>query len=165
MLHYRLLLWLSGKESADNAGAAGDAGSIPGLRRFPVGEHGNPPQILAWRIPWTEEPGGLQFIDHKESNMNEATWQACIHIILQNWLSWTTQFSYLISIFQVPMKFLQIRALWLMVFMRKERMIYILIHFDCLHLPNKIKILFLAPTKFTDILRTQWQYLTKKYLH
>ena len=27
----------------------------------PPGEgHGNPLQILAWRIPWTEEPGGLQ---------------------------------------------------------------------------------------------------------
>jgi len=24
--------------------------------------------ILAWRIPWTGEPGGLQSIDHKESD-------------------------------------------------------------------------------------------------
>ena len=22
--------------------------------------------IIAWRIPWTEEPGGLQFTGHKE---------------------------------------------------------------------------------------------------
>ena len=29
-------------------------GSIPGLRRSPGGG------ILAWEIPWTEEPGGLQ---------------------------------------------------------------------------------------------------------
>ena len=21
--------------------------------------------ILAWEVPWTEEPGGLQFMDHK----------------------------------------------------------------------------------------------------
>ena len=77
-------LRLSGKESACNAGAAGDAGVIHGSRRPPVGEHGNPPRILAWRIPWTEEPGGLQFIDHKESNMNEATWQARIHVTLEN---------------------------------------------------------------------------------
>ena len=27
--------------------------------------------ILAWRIPWTEEPGGLQ--GHKESDTTEAT--------------------------------------------------------------------------------------------
>ena len=27
--------------------------------------------ILAWRIPWTEEPGGLQSMDHKELDMTE----------------------------------------------------------------------------------------------
>ena len=27
--------------------------------------------ILAWRIPWTEEPGELQFIGHKESDTIE----------------------------------------------------------------------------------------------
>ena len=32
--------------------------------------------ILARRIPWTEEPGGLQSIDHKESDMTEATQHA-----------------------------------------------------------------------------------------
>ena len=25
--------------------------------------------ILAWRIPWTEEPGGLQSMGHKELDM------------------------------------------------------------------------------------------------
>ena len=25
--------------------------------------------LLAWRIPWTEEPGGLQSMGHKESDM------------------------------------------------------------------------------------------------
>ena len=29
--------------------------------------------ILAWRIPWTEEPGGLQSIGGKESDTTEAT--------------------------------------------------------------------------------------------
>ena len=29
--------------------------------------------ILAWRIPWTEEPGRLQSIGHKESDMTEVT--------------------------------------------------------------------------------------------
>ena len=28
--------------------------------------------ILAWRIPWTEEPGGLQSTGHKESDSTEA---------------------------------------------------------------------------------------------
>ena len=26
---------------------------------------------LEWRIPWTEEPGGLQFWGHKESDTTE----------------------------------------------------------------------------------------------
>ena len=42
-----------GKESACNAG---DLGPIPGLGRSPGGSHAS---IVAWRIPWTEEPGGL----------------------------------------------------------------------------------------------------------
>ena len=28
--------------------------------------------ILAWRSPWTEEPGRLQSMGHKESDMTEA---------------------------------------------------------------------------------------------
>ena len=40
---------------------AGDAGSIPGLGRSPGEGNGNLlSSILAWEIPWTEEPGGLQ---------------------------------------------------------------------------------------------------------
>ena len=27
--------------------------------------------ILAWRIPWTEEPGGLQFTGREESDTTE----------------------------------------------------------------------------------------------
>ena len=29
--------------------------------------------ILAWRIPWTEEPGGLQSMSHKELDTTELT--------------------------------------------------------------------------------------------
>ena len=43
-----------------NARDARDVGSIPGLGRFPGGGNGNHSNILAWRILWTEEPGGLQ---------------------------------------------------------------------------------------------------------
>ena len=32
--------------------------------------------ILAYRIPWTEEPGGLQSMGCKELDMNEATWHS-----------------------------------------------------------------------------------------
>ena len=37
-----LFRWLGGKESACNAGATGDTGSIPGSERSPGGGHGNP---------------------------------------------------------------------------------------------------------------------------
>ena len=29
--------------------------------------------ILPWEIPWTEEPGGLRSMGHKESDTTEAT--------------------------------------------------------------------------------------------
>jgi len=39
---------------------AGDSGSIPELRRSPSGVKATHSSILAWEIPWTEEPGELQ---------------------------------------------------------------------------------------------------------
>ena len=33
--------------------------------------------VLAWRIPWTEEPGGLQPITCKESDVTKVTEHAC----------------------------------------------------------------------------------------
>ena len=37
---------------------AGDSGLIPGSGRSPGVGNGNHPSILAWKIPWTEEPDG-----------------------------------------------------------------------------------------------------------
>ena len=75
-----------GKGSTCNAGDAGDVNLIPGLGRSPKGGHGNPlHNILAWRIPWTEEPGELQ---SQRVGMTEAgvcmhthiyMWRECIH--------------------------------------------------------------------------------------
>ena len=39
---------------------AGGPGSTPELGRSPGDGNGFPLRILAWRIPWTEKPGGLQ---------------------------------------------------------------------------------------------------------
>ena len=39
---------------------ARNTSSIPGLGRSPEKEMATHSGILAWRIPWTEEPGGLQ---------------------------------------------------------------------------------------------------------
>ena len=49
-----------GSEVKASARNVGDLGSIPGLGRFPGEGNGNPLSILAWRIPWVEDPGGLQ---------------------------------------------------------------------------------------------------------
>ena len=51
--------WCSSKESASNAGAAGDKGLILGWDD-PLEEcMATHSSVLAWRTPWTEEPGGL----------------------------------------------------------------------------------------------------------
>ena len=49
---------LNGKESACNEG---DPGLIPGLKRSLEKGMAIHSSILAWRIPWTEKPYGLQF--------------------------------------------------------------------------------------------------------
>ena len=49
-----------GSEGKPSACNAGDLGSITGLGRSPGEAEGNPLQCSSWRIPWTEEPGGLQ---------------------------------------------------------------------------------------------------------
>ena len=48
------------KNPPANAGDSRDMGSIPGWGRSPGKGSGNPFQILAWKIPWTEESGELQ---------------------------------------------------------------------------------------------------------
>ena len=48
-----------GKEPTCNAG---DPGLIPGLEDPLEEEMATHSSILAWRIPWTEKPGRLQFM-------------------------------------------------------------------------------------------------------
>ena len=63
-----------GKECTCNAG---DLGLIPGLGRSPGWEDpleegmATYSSILAWRIPWTEEPGRVQSVGREESDMTE----------------------------------------------------------------------------------------------
>ena len=55
---------------------AGDPGSITGPGISPGGGHGNHSSILAWGIPRTEEPGGLQSMGIAKAQTqlsNEAT--------------------------------------------------------------------------------------------
>ena len=62
-------IWgLSGKESACNAGAAGDTGSTPGPGRHPGGGNGNPLQYSCLENP-----------------MNRGAWWATVHKVAKSW--------------------------------------------------------------------------------
>ena len=50
------------KNPPANAGDIRDMGLIPELGRSPGGGHGNPLQYSCWRIPWSDELGGLKSI-------------------------------------------------------------------------------------------------------
>jgi len=52
--------WLSDKESACNAGDAGDAGLSLGWEDPMEEEMATHSSTLIWKIPWTEEPCRLQ---------------------------------------------------------------------------------------------------------
>ena len=64
-ISWRLLKWLSGKESTCNAG---DTGSILGREDLLEKEMATYCSILAWEIPRTEEPGGYSARSCKESD-------------------------------------------------------------------------------------------------
>ena len=54
---------------------AGDMGSILGWGDPLEKEMATRSSILAWRIPWMEEPGGLQFMRSQKSRNDLATKQ------------------------------------------------------------------------------------------
>ena len=81
--HTHTYIWASQvvlvvKNPTANAGDLRDAASIPGSGRSPVEEMATHFSILAWRIPWTKESGGLQSIGLQRVGHN---WSicACIH--------------------------------------------------------------------------------------
>ena len=50
----------------------GDMGWIPGSERSPGKEMTAHSGILVWEIPWTEKPGGLQFMGLQTAGHNLA---------------------------------------------------------------------------------------------
>ena len=51
----------------------GDLGSIPESGRSSRKGNGNHSSILAWEIPWTQEPGGLQLMGSQRLGHDKAT--------------------------------------------------------------------------------------------
>ena len=78
-----------GKESACNAGGLG---SIPGLGRSMDENMGTHSNILAWRIPWREEPGGVQSTGWQRVGHDWATKPSIAHLTIELstccWWSW-----------------------------------------------------------------------------
>ena len=73
-----------GKNLPANAGDAGNAGLIPEWGRSPGVGNGNHSSILSWRIPRTEEPGGLQSMGSQRVGNDGAT--KCTHAHTHFWL-------------------------------------------------------------------------------
>ena len=66
-----------GKASVYNAG---DPGSIPGSGRSPEKEMAVHSSTIAWKIPWTEEPGRLQSMGSQRVRM-----KPIIPILMWRW--------------------------------------------------------------------------------
>jgi len=62
------VIYLRGKESACNTGAAGDSSSIPGLGRSPGGRNGNPLQYSCLENP-----------------MDREAWWSTVHKVTKGW--------------------------------------------------------------------------------
>ena len=62
VFYHRFPWWLSGKDSACNAGATGDVGLIPGSGRSPGGRYGN---LLQYSC--------------LESSTNRSAWKVTVH--------------------------------------------------------------------------------------
>ena len=65
------------KNPAANTRDVRDVGSIPEWGRSPEGGHGNPLSLLAWGIPWTDEPGGLRSTGSQRVGDNWSKFTAC----------------------------------------------------------------------------------------
>ena len=94
-----------GTEVKASACNVGDLGSFPGSGRSLEKEMATHSSMRAWRIPWTEELGGLQSMGRKESDTTEPLhftsntalllWQG--YILLENLLfklRWTVNVKY-----------------------------------------------------------------------
>ena len=68
----------NGKEPACQCRKHKTHGFNPWVGKIPWRRNGNPPGILAWRILWTEEPGGLQSKGSQGSDVAE--WLSMSHL-------------------------------------------------------------------------------------
>ena len=64
-----------------NAGDVGDTGSISGSGRLleeGMGTHSSIFECGFWRLPWTEEPGGLQSVESQsQTSLKQLSMHTC----------------------------------------------------------------------------------------
>ena len=65
--------FLGGSDGKASVYNAGDPGSSPGLGISPGGEMSIHSSTIAWKIPWTEEPGRLQSMRLQRVGHDRAT--------------------------------------------------------------------------------------------
>jgi len=92
MLIYGLPQWLSGKESACNAGDAGDSGLIPGSGRSPERGHCNLLQFSCLENPmdrgaWRATVHGVA---QSQTRLKDLSMHACKYMLLylSGWYQW-----------------------------------------------------------------------------
>ena len=87
-----LLGFPGGSDSKESACSAGDPDSIPGSGRSLEKEMATHCSVLAWRIAWTVEPGGLQSLGLKRVGHNLVTEQQVgnLEILFSNLLPSST---------------------------------------------------------------------------
>ena len=74
-------------ESTSKARDMRDMGVIPGLGRSPgEGTLATHTSSLAWRIPWTEEPGRLQSMELDTSEQLSYTHEVAFRLQQQHWV-------------------------------------------------------------------------------
>ena len=78
-----------------NAWDVRDTGLIPGSGGSPRRGQGNPLQYSSWKIPWTEEPGGLRSIEWQRVEHDWSDW--CMHVIAINAFPYTLGISVNVS--------------------------------------------------------------------
>ena len=76
----------SGKEPTHNGGDSGDVDSVPGSEDPLEKGMATHSSILDWRIPWTEEPNGLQSIRLQRTGYDWSN-LACMHADISYFLS------------------------------------------------------------------------------
>ena len=69
------------KESPCNVG---DLGSITGLGRFPGEGTGTHSTILAWKIPWAEEPGGLRGVTESQTRLSHFHFHFTAYVLVHD---------------------------------------------------------------------------------